>query len=145
MAVVTRFLQSPAQSFFLFGPRDGGKSTWLAQAFPRSPLDTTQEIEELALETLLTHHLRAFSQFRHRGYNLSFQRTRSVLEVDFVMYGPDLFWAIEVKRSARIDKHDPAGFKAVCVDYPQAKRILLSFAPETLRQLQPNNLKPPKP
>jgi replication-associated recombination protein RarA len=34
MAVVKRFLQPPAGSFFLFGPRGTGKSTWLAQVFP---------------------------------------------------------------------------------------------------------------
>jgi predicted kinase len=33
MAVLDRFLQPPAGSFFLFGPRGTGKSTWLAQAF----------------------------------------------------------------------------------------------------------------
>ena len=34
MAIVRRFLQPPAGSFFLFGPRGTGKSTWLAQEFP---------------------------------------------------------------------------------------------------------------
>ena len=34
MAVIQRFLQPPAGSFFLFGPRGTGKSTWLGQAFP---------------------------------------------------------------------------------------------------------------
>lgn len=34
MDVVGRFLQEPAGSFFLFGPRGTGKSTWLRQAFP---------------------------------------------------------------------------------------------------------------
>lgn len=126
---------------------------------PRGPLDSAQEIEGLALETLVAQHLRAFCQLRRQGDSLSFWRTRSGLEVDFVVYGPDLFWAIEVKRSARIDKHDLAGLRAFGVDYPQAKRLLLSFAPETLlidgirceplepwlRQLQPNNQNPPRP
>ena len=126
---------------------------------PRGPLDSAQEIEGLALETLVAQHLRAFCQLRRQGDSLSFWRTRSGLEVDFVVYGPDLFWAIEVKRSARIDKHDLAGLKAFGVDYPQAERLLLSFAPEPLlidgirceplepwlRQLQPNNLNPPRP
>lgn len=34
MDIVKRFLQKPAQSFFLFGPRGSGKSTWLKQSFP---------------------------------------------------------------------------------------------------------------
>ena len=72
------------------------------------------------------HHLRAFCQLRRRGDELNFWRNRT---------GPDLFWAIEVKRSARIDKHDLAGLKAFGVDYPQAERLLLSFAPEPLLAL----------
>jgi predicted AAA+ superfamily ATPase len=99
---------------------------------PRGPLDAPQEIEGLALETLVAQHLRAFVQLRRQGDTLSFWRTRAGLEVDFVVYGPDLFWAIEVKRSARIDKRDLAGLRAFGVDYPQAQLLLLSLAPEPL-------------
>ena len=99
---------------------------------PRGPLDSAQEIEGLALETLVAQHLRGFCYLRRQVDSLSYWRTRSGLEVDFVVYGPDLFWAIEVKRSARIDKRDLTGLKAFGVDYPQAERVLLSFAPEPL-------------
>lgn len=34
MALQRRFFQAPGQSFFLFGPRGTGKSTWLRQALP---------------------------------------------------------------------------------------------------------------
>ena len=33
MATIKRFYQAPAGSFFLFGPRGTGKSTWLKQVF----------------------------------------------------------------------------------------------------------------
>jgi|688.fasta_scaffold72715_4 predicted AAA+ superfamily ATPase len=99
---------------------------------PTGPLDAPEEIEGLALETLVAQHLRAFCQLRRPGGSLSFWRTRAGLEVDFVVYGPDLFWAIEVKRSARIDRRDLAGLKAFGADYPQAERLLLSFTPEPL-------------
>ena len=99
---------------------------------PRGPLDAPEEIEGLALETLVAQHLRAFCQLRRRGETLSFWRTRAGLEVDFVLYGPDLFWAIEVKRSARISQKDLAGLKAFGADYPEAERLLLSFSPEPL-------------
>ena len=36
MAVVQLFLQPPVRSFFLFGPRGTGKSTWLGQVFPEA-------------------------------------------------------------------------------------------------------------
>ena len=45
-----RFLQSPPGSFFLFGPRGTGKSTWLAQVFP----------EALRLDLLAPDVLRAY-------------------------------------------------------------------------------------
>ncbi len=99
---------------------------------PRGPLDAPQEIEGLALETLVAQHLRALCQLRRRGESLSFWRTRAGLEVDFVIYGPDRFWAIEVKRSHRIDRRDLAGLRAFGDDYPEAERLLLSFAPEPL-------------
>lgn len=99
---------------------------------PRGPLDAPEEIEGLALETLVAQHLRAFCQLRRRGDTLGFWRTRAGLEVDFVVYGPDLFWAIEVKRTARIGKKDLAGLQAFGADYPEAERWLLSFSPEPL-------------
>lgn len=34
MESVSRFLRDPGGSFFLFGPRGSGKSTWLGQVFP---------------------------------------------------------------------------------------------------------------
>ena len=34
MDIVKRFIQFPKQSFFLFGPRGSGKSTWLRQCYP---------------------------------------------------------------------------------------------------------------
>lgn len=36
MAVYTRLLPPPKRSFFLFGPRGTGKTTWLKQAFPHA-------------------------------------------------------------------------------------------------------------
>lgn len=36
MEIVGRFLQKPRQSFFLFGPRGSGKSTWLKQSYPEA-------------------------------------------------------------------------------------------------------------
>ena len=50
MAVIGRFLQPPAGSFFLFGPRGTGKSTWLQQGFP----------EALRIDLLAPDVLRAY-------------------------------------------------------------------------------------
>jgi len=46
---IKRLLTIPKRSFFLFGPRGTGKSTWLRQVFPREPyfdlLDTSLYLE----------------------------------------------------------------------------------------------------
>jgi predicted AAA+ superfamily ATPase len=36
-ASIRRRLRAPAQSFFLFGPRGAGKSTWVRETFPTAP------------------------------------------------------------------------------------------------------------
>ena len=114
------------QKFFVF---DAGVFRSIR---PQGPLDAPQEIEGLALEGLVAQHLRAFCQLRPGGAQLSFWRTRSGLEVDFVAYGPELFLAVEVKRSARVERRDLAPLKAFGADYPEAQLLLLSFCPEPL-------------
>ena len=34
--LINRFFEPPKQSFFLFGPRGTGKSTWMKELFPKS-------------------------------------------------------------------------------------------------------------
>jgi predicted AAA+ superfamily ATPase len=99
---------------------------------PRGPLDAPEEIEGMALEGLVAQHLRAVCQLRGDGTSLSFWRTRSGLEVDFVLYGPGLFMAVEVKRSARLQRRDLVALKGFQADYPEAECCLVSFAPEPL-------------
>jgi uncharacterized protein len=56
---------------------------------------------------------------------LHFWRTRSGVEVDFVVYGRAGFWAFEVKNRARIHSEDLRGLEAFGTDYPQAELVLL--------------------
>ena len=111
------------QKFFYF---DAGVFRSLR---PRGPLDAPEEIDGIALESLVAQHLRALCQLRPGGAQLSFWRTRSGLEVDFIVYGPNLFLAIEVKRSRRIDRSDLKALRAFGEDYPEAELLLLSFCP----------------
>ena len=114
------------QKFYLF---DAGVFRSLR---PRGPLDAPEEIDGMALEGLVAQHLRALCQLRADGTSLSFWRTRAGLEVDFVLYGPDLFMAVEVKRSARVHRRDLSALRAFREDYPEATCCLVSFAPEAL-------------
>ena len=114
------------QKFFFF---DAGVFRSLR---PRGPLDAPEAIEGLALEGLVAQHLRALCQLRPKGGALSFWRTRSGLEVDFIAYGPGLFLAVEVKRAIKVNRNDLKGLKAFQADYPEAECLLLSFCPEPL-------------
>lgn len=115
------------QKFFFF---DAGMFRWLR---PRGPLDAPVGIEGLALESLVAQHLRALCQLRANGTQLSCWRTSAGLEVDFVVYGPNLFQAIEVKRSARVTSAELKSLRAFEADYPEAQQcLLLSFCQKPL-------------
>lgn len=92
---------------------------------PRGPLDSPAEIDGPALETLFLQELRAHNDYGQLGYTLHYWRTRSHLEVDFVLYGERGLKAFEVKRSVRIRDKDLAGLRAFVQDYPPAEARLL--------------------
>lgn len=92
---------------------------------PKGPLDKPQEIDGLALEGLVFQHLLAWNSYGGLENQIYFWRTRSGVEVDFILYGPDNFYAIEVKNSAKVSKHDVQPLKSFQEDYPEAKLILL--------------------
>jgi predicted AAA+ superfamily ATPase len=92
---------------------------------PADPLDRPEEIDGAALEGLVAQHLRAWIQYSEADLRLFFWRTKSGTEVDFVVYGADGFWAIEVGNRARVRPEDLRGLAAFGEDYPQAKRLLL--------------------
>ena len=49
-----------------------------------------------------------------------------------MLYGPEIFLAIEVKRASRVHHRDLTALKAFGQDYPEAQLLLLSFHPEPL-------------
>jgi predicted AAA+ superfamily ATPase len=88
---------------------------------PRGLLDSAEEIQGMAAETLVLQHLRGLNDGLQLGYSLYFWRSLSKLEVDFVLYGERGFHAVEVKRGARLRPEDFAGLLAFREDYPQAR------------------------
>lgn len=88
---------------------------------PQGILDSTQEIEGVALEGLVAQHLRNWVLAQAEPHSLSFWHTQTKLEVDFVIYGPRGFWAIEVKRSGNLGPSDTKGLKAFQEEYPEAQ------------------------
>lgn len=92
---------------------------------PRGPLDRPEEIWGAALEGLVGQHLRAWIDFQSEEYSLSFWRTRSGAEVDFVLYGKDCFTAFEVKNCDKLSPKDTNGLEAFREEYPEAKTLLI--------------------
>jgi len=92
---------------------------------PAGPLDRPAEAEGAALEGLVHQHLRAWAS-DSGDHNVHFWRTRTGLEVDFVLYGPGEFIAVEVKRSRSLKPGDLRGLRAFGSDYPEAKLFVLS-------------------
>ena len=92
---------------------------------PTGPLDSPQEIDGAGLEGLIAQHLRAWIAYSTKTCSISYWRTKAGVEVDFVLYGKDTFWAIEVKNSAKINSKMLKGLTAFKEDYPEAQTLLL--------------------
>ena len=92
---------------------------------PAGPLDSPQQIDGAALETLVYQELRAAIAYRSLKLEVFFWRTASGAEVDFIAYGGDGLFAIEVKRSRTIRRADLHGLKQFKSDYPMARCVLL--------------------
>jgi predicted AAA+ superfamily ATPase len=100
---------------------------------PRGPLDSPQEIEGAALEGLVAQHLRAWIAYSGDQSTLFFWRTKSGSEVDFVVYGKDVFCALEVKNTAKINPKMLQGLLAFKEDYPEAQILFLYRGRERLK------------
>lgn len=100
---------------------------------PAGPLDRPSEIEGAALEGLVAQHLRAWLAYSGVEGGLHFWRTKSGVEVDFVVYGKDCFAAIEVKNSSKLSSKDVRGLRTFKEDYPEAEPLLLYRGKERLK------------
>lgn len=91
---------------------------------PTGPLDSMDEIDGAALETLFLQQLRALNDYFLLNYSIYYWRTVSQLEVDFVIYGEKGFHAFEIKRKQSISKKDLKGLLAFKEEYPEAHTYL---------------------
>ncbi len=92
---------------------------------PVGPLDTREEIDGSALETIFFQSLRAINDYYQKGYTLYFWRTVTDLEVDFVLYGKNGLLAFEIKRTRNVTSSALKGLKAFKEEYPEAKAYLI--------------------
>jgi predicted AAA+ superfamily ATPase len=101
---------------------------------PRGIFDRPDEISGASLEGLVAMHLQAWSDYSKEKYSIHFWRTRSGVEVDFVVYGPECFCAIEVKNTNHVTNDDVKALNSFLIDYPEAKAILLYRGKECFRR-----------
>jgi predicted AAA+ superfamily ATPase len=92
---------------------------------PQGILDRREELEGAILEGLVAQHLRAWVQAQQEMHQLFFWRTQTGLEVDFIVYGPSGFWAIEVKRSENLSPADVHALTAFKEEYPETQCLIL--------------------
>ncbi|MCH9626627.1 MAG: hypothetical protein S4CHLAM2_02530 [Chlamydiales bacterium] len=92
---------------------------------PKNLHDVETEREGAALEGLVAQHLKAWADAQKESHSLHFWQTQSKIEVDFILYGPECFVALEVKNGTKVQAQDLKGLKKFQEDYPQAKTILL--------------------
>lgn len=101
-------------------------------ARPLGPLDPPATLAGLCLEGLVAQHLRAWNDLGSAVHSLSYWRTKSGSEVDFILYGPDEFWAIEVKHAQTLHSADTRSLRAFLTDYPEARAMILYRGPHRL-------------
>jgi predicted AAA+ superfamily ATPase len=100
---------------------------------PKGPVDGGEGFEGPALEGLVAQHLRAWIAYGNRDAKIYYWRTRSGVEVDFIVYGDAGFWAVEVKNTPRVRPEDLGGLKSFAADYPECEPLLLYRGRERLK------------
>lgn len=95
------------------------------QLRPRGPLDSPEEIGGAGFETLFLQHLRAIIDYYRLDLKIYFWRTKSGLEVDFIVYGGAGLFAFELKSKKHIDRKDTLGLRSFQEDYPMAQCYLI--------------------
>ncbi len=92
---------------------------------PRGPLDSDNEINGAAIETLLLQNLMAYNDLKKWNYQIFYWHSRQHTEVDFILYGSRGLFAIEIKSSSYLRDQDFDGLQEFKSDYPEAQCLML--------------------
>ena len=104
---------------------------------PSSSLRRTGAIEPgsdaygRALEHLVFLELRAWRDYRRRDDPLTYWRSQSQIEVDFVV---DDAVAIEVKAKSRVSARDYRGLLALAEEFPLRRKLVVCHEPRRRRE-----------
>lgn len=81
----------------------------------------------LAFENWVFHELAAAVAYRSPSTTLAYWRLASGIEVDFVV--GDMHLAVEAKATERVTDDHVKGLRALHVDHPRARRVVVSLEP----------------
>lgn len=76
-----------------------------------------------AFEHFMLMEIAAYSSYSGKGYAINFWRTKTGLEVDFILGGGEI--AVEVKGSGRVDGNDLKGLEAFTETFSPKKNIIV--------------------
>ncbi len=99
---------------------------------PKGLIDSSSEIGGHALENLFFQNLLALNNSLAWNYDFSYHQTVGGSEVDFIAYGPNGFFAFEIKHSSSFSPAFLRGLTAFGKDYPEAKLYLIYMGAEKL-------------
>ena len=99
---------------------------------PKGPLDSPHEIDGAGLEGLVFQHLKAWNAYQNNKFEIYYWRSRGGLEVDFILYGEQGIFAIEVKYSDKLRNQDLRSLSEFRSDYPESQTIFLYRGTERL-------------
>jgi predicted AAA+ superfamily ATPase len=92
---------------------------------PAGPLDQPEGIEGVALEGLIAQHLIAWSSYDGDRNKTYFWRTSAGSEIDFIVYGETVFWAIEVRNTKKVRPTDLNPLISFKKDYTECNTCLI--------------------
>jgi uncharacterized protein len=114
----SRDIITKAPKFYFF---DVGIANQLTK---RKITDLSGEHAGQAFENYILMELIAYSHFHDKDYSIHYWRTKSGLEVDFILNNAEI--AIEVKISRQVDKRDMKGLIAFCEEHTPKKALIVS-------------------
>jgi hypothetical protein len=125
----TRIVKAP-KAFW----NDTGLAIFLSGYFDEPELRAARELGSY-FESFIYHHLRVLTRLMTPAGRLYFWRTRTGLEVDFVVEHGRRVLAIEVKRATQVGYGDTAGLRAFLSEHPKASGGLLIYTGREIRRL----------
>ena len=117
----SRKVLSEMPKFYLF---DVGVAHFLSQ---KTILSLKGSEAGKAFEHYILTELMAYKHLHEKRFDICFWRTRSGLEVDFILGNAQI--AIETKITETVQKQDLKGLIAFLQDFPNAKAIVVSLDP----------------